>query len=98
MVFFWIARNIEYDMEGFLSGNLPSCDPDYTFRDGKTVCSGYAALFYEMTHDKLLVKILSGFAKGYGYEPGMKSRRPGTCLEWNFPKQQMALTRQHMGC
>ncbi len=45
ILFLWICENIAYDDDSFFSGKRVECEPEAVFRNGKTLCSGYARLF-----------------------------------------------------
>lgn len=73
VIFLWITHNIDYDTEGFFSGNLGDCAPETVFRKGKGVCSGYANLFKSIADNLgLNVECVTCYCKGYGYEPGQQ--------------------------
>lgn len=73
VVFLWECQNIDYDLQSYLSGKNVDCTPDGVFKNGKTVCSGYAHLYKEIAvYLELKVECVSCYAKGYGYEPGHK--------------------------
>ena len=44
VVFYWMCENIKYDVQGYLSGNR-QVEPEQTYRNGYSVCSGYSRLF-----------------------------------------------------
>ena len=73
IIFLWICKNIEYDYKSFIEGKFINCSPDYVFKKGKTVCSGFARLYKDISSFlELNVQCVKCFAKGYGYEPGIK--------------------------
>jgi transglutaminase/protease-like cytokinesis protein 3 len=43
-LFYWMAENIAYDANGYFSGNS-DVTPEGVYRNGYSVCSGYARLF-----------------------------------------------------
>ena len=58
-------------MEYYTKGNDVDCTPVGVFKNGKTVCSGYARLFSDIALNLgLEVENIYGFAKGRGYLPG----------------------------
>uniref|UniRef100_A0A8D0DSS7 Transglutaminase-like domain-containing protein n=1 Tax=Salvator merianae TaxID=96440 RepID=A0A8D0DSS7_SALMN len=72
----WICHHIEYDVEGFHNKAMRSCKPADVFQSGKSVCAGYAGLFEEMCSIAgIKCKNLSGYSKGYGYNPGQAFKR-----------------------
>ena len=71
IAFLWISQNIEYDIENLKLGKSIDCTPIGVFKNGKTVCSGYAHLFSNLLiYLGLKVENIFGFAKGRGYLPG----------------------------
>ena len=70
IIFLWIGKNLEYDLENLKLGKTIDCTPIEVFKNGKTVCSGYAHLFSDISiYIGLKVENILGFAKGYGYLP-----------------------------
>jgi transglutaminase-like putative cysteine protease len=64
----WLHRNIIYDVESFLSGNIQAATPESTLSSGLAVCDGYAGLFeYLATLVGLQAHKVTGHGKGYGY-------------------------------
>ena len=83
-LFYWMCENIEYDVEGYFSGNM-DVNPESVYRNGYGVCSGYSRLFRHIgTYIGINVICISGFAKGVGFEIGTKIS--GTNHEWNIIK------------
>ena len=73
VLFLWICQNIEYDAQSYFAGKNVDCTPEGVFRNGKTVCSGYARLFKDIAlYLGLNVLCVHCYAKGVGYEPGQK--------------------------
>ena len=73
VVFLWVCYNIDYDAEGYFSGRNVDCTPNGVFQNGKTVCSGYARLYREITtYIGLEVQCVNCYAKGVSYHPGQK--------------------------
>ncbi len=66
----WVAQNIEYDVQGYFSGDYKSRGTGFsdTLRNGSSVCDGYAGLFEHMCGLAGLecVKV-SGYGRGYGH-------------------------------
>ena len=82
VLFLWICQNVNYDAEGYFAGRNVDCTPEGVFRNGKTVCSGYARLYREIAlYLGLNVECVNCYAKGVGYEPGQKVS--GTNHEYN---------------
>lgn len=82
VLFLWICQNIDYDAEGYFSGRDVDCTPEGVFKNGKTVCSGYARLFKDIALNLgLNVECVNCYAKGVSYEPGQQMK--GTNHEYN---------------
>jgi hypothetical protein len=79
----WIADNIAYDAEGFLSGRPGDNTWTGVLQSRKSVCAGYAELFDRMAGAAgLTVRRISGIAKGYGFDrDGTVDREPNH--DWN---------------
>jgi len=83
--YIWIAKNIAYDVESFFSGKKPDVDPKKVFSSHKSVCQGYAGLYEEICRGlELEAVVINGYAKGYGYKPGMQFEE--TNHSWNAVK------------
>lgn len=67
----WITTHIEYDTEGYRSGNYGSLTAAAVLERRRSVCSGYAALFEEVGRRMgLEVVVVNGWSKGYSYAVG----------------------------
>ena len=85
ITFLWICQNVDYDAESYFAGRNVDVTPDGVFRNGKTVCSGYARLYRDIsTYISLEVECVNCYAKGVGYQPGQ--RMNGTNHEYNVIK------------
>ena len=84
-IFRWVAENISYDFDAYLSGNIPPQNASDILKCRKGVCAGYASL-YKALCDRagLECEIIIGYAKGYSYKSG--SVVPGTNHAWNAIK------------
>ena len=83
-LFYWMSQNIAYDAEAYFSGNS-YVEPKETYNRGCSVCSGYSRLFkYIGDYIGLALICVSGYAKGYGYDPSEVIS--GTNHEWNIIK------------
>jgi len=74
-IYRWITKNIAYDVDSYFKNNIDyqKVQAENVLRTKLSVCSGYANLFNEMaTAVGLKSEVVSGFAKGYGFEPGDK--------------------------
>ena len=79
-----MCENIAYDVKGYFSGKK-EVEPEQTYRNGYSVCSGYSRLFKLMgTYIDLDIICVSGYAKGVSYKEGQKIS--GTNHEWNIIK------------
>jgi hypothetical protein len=79
----WIADNIRYDVENFLSGKRGDNSWAGVLRNKKSVCEGYARLFSQMCqYAGITEKKISSVAKGYGYDP-MKELEAKSNHAWN---------------
>ena len=85
IIFLWICQNIDYDAQSYFARRSVDVTPDGVFRNGKTVCSGYARLYRDIsTYISLEVECVSCYAKGVGYQPGQ--RMNDTNHEYNVIK------------
>lgn len=70
-LFRWITGNIDYDAAGLRSGNYGDLSPEGVLRRRVAVCQGYAQLAEALGAAMgLEVRVVSGWSKGYGYQPG----------------------------
>lgn len=69
IIFYWIAENIEYDIEGYKTGKF-SKNYQEAFTRKRGIHQTYSALFNEMCKlAKIECFIVSGYAKGYNFDP-----------------------------
>ena len=79
----WLARNIDYDVGGFRSGNFGNQSADSVLRRRSAVCQGYAQLGESIGRAMgLNIKVISGWSKGYGYTHGQRFSGPANHA-WN---------------
>ena len=70
-IYFWIAKNISYDVESFMMSlhgdNMSSiCEPNTVLQRGMTICSGYSKLFKALAaKDHLEATVIDGAAKDF---------------------------------
>ncbi|HPJ13143.1 MAG TPA: transglutaminase domain-containing protein [Caldisericia bacterium] len=65
---YWIAKNIEYDTDKLLSGDLTYTDVENTLETRKTMCQGYSELLCDMCYwADIECEVIRGFVKGYEY-------------------------------
>ncbi|MEM1322722.1 MAG: transglutaminase domain-containing protein [Bacteroidota bacterium] len=69
VIFYWIAENIEYDIEGYKTGKYAT-DYQETFTGKRGIHRTYSALFQRMCRlAKLECFVVAGYARGYDVEP-----------------------------
>ena len=79
-----MSQNIKYDVQGYYSGDT-HVEPEETYNNGYSVCSGYSRLYkYIGTYIGLDVICVSGYAKGVSYDTSKEIS--GTNHEWNIIK------------
>ena len=72
----WVARNLTYDVQGFLAGRLADGTPENVFRVRRAVCGGYVALFQRLANEiGLEAEPVLGYAKGFTYRSGASTKR-----------------------
>jgi len=82
-IFVWLAENIEYDDDSFNSGRDGDNSAEGVLASKKAVCEGFSNLFLALgQHTGLEIEKVVGYAKGYGYSPGMKFKE--TNHAWNI--------------
>jgi hypothetical protein len=70
VIFHWIARNIDYDMEAYFE-DVYFENFEETLERKRGVCVNFTSLFKKMCEiAKLECYEVSGYAKGYGFEEG----------------------------
>ncbi|MBK8192659.1 MAG: hypothetical protein IPK76_05510 [Lewinellaceae bacterium] len=81
----WLAENIEYDDESYNSGSDGDNSAEGVLSNKKAVCEGFSNLFLALGERMgLEIEKVVGYAKGYGYSPGMKFKE--TDHAWNIIK------------
>lgn len=82
-IFRWIAKNIEYDVAGSISGSYGSMNSGDLLKSRRSVCEGYSDLFEALAAEAGLTAVhISGYGKGYSYRPGDKFSGPSNHA-WN---------------
>ncbi len=67
----WIANNINYDVQAYLSKDFTAHSPKETLTSRQVLCSGYAILYHALTSEMGLESIIiGGYTKGFGYSLG----------------------------
>lgn len=68
IIYSWIAHNISYDVQAYLSKDYRDSSPQAVLITRKGVCSGYANLYMALARAMgLESSVIDGYAKGYGY-------------------------------
>jgi transglutaminase/protease-like cytokinesis protein 3 len=81
IIYYWIANNISYDVEGYLNNDFGDVDGLSVLESRKSVCQGYAELFKLLCDNaKIECVIISGYAKGPSYS-GLRIEKPNH--SWN---------------
>lgn len=84
-VFVWLTEKIRYDDDSFNSGDDGDNSAEGVLSNKKAVCEGFSNLFLAIgQHMGLEIEKVVGYAKGYGYSPGMKFKE--TNHAWNVIK------------
>ena len=84
-IFVWLAEKIEYDDESYNSGSDGDNSAEGVLSNKKAVCEGFSNLFLALGERMgLEIEKVVGYAKGYGYSPGMKFKE--TDHAWNIIK------------
>jgi transglutaminase-like putative cysteine protease len=75
-VYEWVARNVSYDVAGYLAGRVFAGTAESVFRRREAVCSGYVALYERLAREAGLETVtITGYAKGFDHEPGRNTKR-----------------------
>lgn len=73
----WVARNISYDVKGFLAGRIGDGAAEDVYRKRLAVCAGYVALFERLAREAGLETMpILGYAKGFTYRDGVSTKTP----------------------
>lgn len=84
-IYIWLTDNIKYDDAGYNSGDYSDTGARAVLSTRKSVCDGFSNLFLALGEEMGLdIKKVTGYAKGYGYTPGMKFK--DTDHAWNIIK------------
>ena len=69
MIYAWLAKNINYDDDGYNSGKYGDNSTENVLKTNKAVCEGFANLYVSLG-EKLGLNItkVTGLAKGYDYD------------------------------
>ncbi|KAJ3044480.1 hypothetical protein HDV00_001907 [Rhizophlyctis rosea] len=69
--FTWIAANIQYNANGYFTGQHGPQDVPSVLKSRMAVCAGYSAVFAELcVVAGIEVKVVPGYGRGYGSRPG----------------------------
>ncbi|KAJ3231918.1 hypothetical protein HDU81_003393 [Chytriomyces hyalinus] len=77
-IFAWVANNVSYDVQGYLSGKRRDQSAEAVLQDRICVCEGYANLFLALCeaapkhsgHEDIIAVKITGAAMGAGVEAG----------------------------
>jgi len=70
-IYAWIVKNIDYDVEGFTSGNPGDQSAQAVLARRKAVCDGYSRLFEALARAAGLEAVqVVGYSRGAGYKAG----------------------------
>ena len=82
LIFRFVTENISYDFKALKEGH-PDCSVEGTYKNGKSVCSGYANLYkYFLENLDVEVSKVAGYSKGFSYKLGKTITETET-HEWN---------------
>jgi hypothetical protein len=71
----WVARNVAYDVGGYLEGRIGGETAESVFRRREAVCGGYVALYGRLAAEAgLETAAIQGYAKGFDYAYGQPTR------------------------
>ena len=85
-IFRWIAENIDYNAEGLSTGSGVNVDSKDLLISRKSACDGYSDIFQSLASEAGLESArISGYGKGYGYQPGKKFNESSNHA-WNAVK------------
>ena len=76
-IYAWVAQNVAYDLDSYRLGSDGYADPIAVYRHRRAVCKGYVALFARLATEAGLVTVpIRGYAKGFDYVYGMRTKKP----------------------
>ncbi|UII32197.1 hypothetical protein LVD17_00065 [Fulvivirga ulvae] len=65
-IYYWIAQNIEYDYQMQFAPTFEVVEPEYVFKNKKTICTGYANLFCSLASiSEIECEVVIGYAQDY---------------------------------
>ncbi len=71
LLYYWVAHNVDYDVEKFLEGSMEYTDVFHTLETGLTMCQGYAELLCDFCDWlDMECEVIKGYVKGFGYTRG----------------------------
>jgi hypothetical protein len=83
----WVADNISYDVQGFLSRKIGEQGVADVIRTGRSVCQGYSNLYERMCADAGVECVtISGYGRGYGFSLFETEDPPKENHAWNAVK------------
>lgn len=84
-IYTWLTDNVAYDDAAYNSGNYNDYSAPTVLQSKLAVCAGYSNLYQALGEEMgLNIMQISGYAKGYGYQPGTKFTK--TTHAWNIIK------------
>ena len=85
----WVADNIDYDAESFLTGGSPESSWQATLTRRKAFCQGYAQLLQKMCQVAgIPCEVISGYGRGFGFPIGQAENVRQSNHAWNAVKIQ----------
>jgi transglutaminase/protease-like cytokinesis protein 3 len=83
-IYLWVTHNIKYDGEGLKRKTYRDQSAEYVLKTGLSVCAGYANIYKHLcTENQIECRVVSGFAKGFGYKPGQMFDEKRPDHAWN---------------
>ena len=83
----WIADNIDYDAENYLSGGSPEPSWQATLTRRKAFCQGYSQLLEKMCRlAGIDCEVVPGYGRGFGFQIGQVERVEKSNHAWNAVK------------
>ena len=77
IIFYWVARNIEYDSVPYVGKKHVDKSAEAVFRTGKAIADGYANLFKLLCNAlNLICEKVHGYSKWYAFDPCNRSSVP----------------------
>ncbi len=85
-IFRWITENIDYNVDVFFNKGTGATNSEDVLKSRRSICYGYSDLFLSLAGEMGLQAVrISGYGKGYGYQPGRNFTGPANHA-WNAVK------------